>query len=563
MKRLKDDKRIMGPMFPRLHVNDTEKGGPKAPPRNKMALYEQLSIPSQRFSHAPNNIAASLRSPSSQQPSRHQSDKRYSQYSEMSTPLTQVELRKKLDDDDFTVPIFSHPVPSQECAKYTNNVHMEKFSPSFPSYLNHIMKFQEATKTGILNMRPEGKSQNEENMAALDERNSPALRGFQSEDRNVVNDLSNNTESREEESCRTLEMKKLERGDSVTSVLDCISVQDITPDDVVGIIGQKRFWKARRAIANQQRVFAVQLFELHKLIKVQRILAASPHLLLEDSAYLSETIKPLPRKKSSLSDPLKPIPNISKQKVDPEKPSRKQECSAENTLAKPSFSSIQKDVDNNSPAPSDQNARPWSFNQPNGHHWLIPVMSPSEGLIYKPYPGPGFVDPAHRGGGHHVLNPMVGNFPTSTYGVPAPHPQYQFPSFIPTGPHSYFPPFGMPVMNPATFQMNSPDFPSRVEGFPQETEGTEVQASTASSPSERIQVSKASSGQEGRNMLPLFPEAAPAIGQSNPSPQPPEPELVVSTRVIKVVPHNARTATESAARIFRSIQEERKRYDLA
>ena len=49
MKRGKDDEKIMGPMFPRLHVNDTEKGGPRAPPRNKMALYEQLSIPSQRF----------------------------------------------------------------------------------------------------------------------------------------------------------------------------------------------------------------------------------------------------------------------------------------------------------------------------------------------------------------------------------------------------------------------------------------------------------------------------------------------------------------------------------
>lgn len=49
MKRGKDDEKVMGPMFPRLHVNDTEKGGPRAPPRNKMALYEQFSIPSQRF----------------------------------------------------------------------------------------------------------------------------------------------------------------------------------------------------------------------------------------------------------------------------------------------------------------------------------------------------------------------------------------------------------------------------------------------------------------------------------------------------------------------------------
>lgn len=38
----------MSPMFPRLHVNDTNKG-PKAPSRNKMALYGQLNVPSQRF----------------------------------------------------------------------------------------------------------------------------------------------------------------------------------------------------------------------------------------------------------------------------------------------------------------------------------------------------------------------------------------------------------------------------------------------------------------------------------------------------------------------------------
>lgn len=52
MKRGKDEGKITGPMFPRLHVNDTEKGGLRAPPRNKMALYEQLSIPSQRASHS-------------------------------------------------------------------------------------------------------------------------------------------------------------------------------------------------------------------------------------------------------------------------------------------------------------------------------------------------------------------------------------------------------------------------------------------------------------------------------------------------------------------------------
>ncbi|XP_066388596.1 protein HEADING DATE 3B-like [Miscanthus floridulus] len=43
--------KVMGPLFPRLHVSHAGKGGgPRAPPRNKMALYEQLTVPSNRFS---------------------------------------------------------------------------------------------------------------------------------------------------------------------------------------------------------------------------------------------------------------------------------------------------------------------------------------------------------------------------------------------------------------------------------------------------------------------------------------------------------------------------------
>ena len=49
MKGAIDEGKEISPMFPRLHVKDVEKGGPKAPPRNKMALYEQFSISSQSF----------------------------------------------------------------------------------------------------------------------------------------------------------------------------------------------------------------------------------------------------------------------------------------------------------------------------------------------------------------------------------------------------------------------------------------------------------------------------------------------------------------------------------
>ncbi|BFI24366.1 protein EARLY FLOWERING 3 [Marchantia polymorpha subsp. ruderalis] len=38
-----------GALFPRLHVKETKRVGPRAPPRNKMALYEQFTFPSYRF----------------------------------------------------------------------------------------------------------------------------------------------------------------------------------------------------------------------------------------------------------------------------------------------------------------------------------------------------------------------------------------------------------------------------------------------------------------------------------------------------------------------------------
>lgn len=51
MKGGKEEEKRMDPIFPRLHINDAERGGPRAPPRNKMALSEQpaVSLPPQRL----------------------------------------------------------------------------------------------------------------------------------------------------------------------------------------------------------------------------------------------------------------------------------------------------------------------------------------------------------------------------------------------------------------------------------------------------------------------------------------------------------------------------------
>ena len=53
--------KVIGPLFPRLHVNDStlKGGGPRAPPRNKMALYEQFSVPSSQRFNAPNAAVSS------------------------------------------------------------------------------------------------------------------------------------------------------------------------------------------------------------------------------------------------------------------------------------------------------------------------------------------------------------------------------------------------------------------------------------------------------------------------------------------------------------------------
>lgn len=385
---------------------------------------------------------------------------------------------------------------------------------------------------------------------------------------------------------------------------------------------------------SQQRAFAVQVFELHRLIKVQRLIAGSQSML-EDSAYLSKSVKDSSAKKlpleyivrddhnaskhgtnfekpntrmecsaeNTVGRPVKDssakrLPqdsivrdghNVSKQRKDFVKPNISMECSAENTVGKASVSSVQNNSQPSSYGPfsgytitNDSTMGPWSFNQPSGHQWLIPVMTPSEGLVYKPYPGPGVTSSIYGGYG------LPGSTPS--YGIPAPPPQYQgirMP-FAPPAGHTYFPSYGMPVMNPtisssavdqssqfvaqglqsqlsgggANFyiqRQNSSNMPSNKnetvpDGKSHSPIDAEMQASTASSPSGTANKIIVDDARERRNVLPLFP-TSPATKNPDVSSQSQAP------RVIKVVPRNARSATESAARIFQSIQEERKQYD--
>lgn len=211
---------------------------------------------------------------------RYPSEKQYSQYSELSTPLPHaVEQRKQLDEDDYSVPVFIQPVP-YEFDNYSNNTNTDKTSPPNPPYMHPSMKFKQGKETvinensmqqtvssvtheprhnianSIGRLRDNGSGQQElcaESRLSSDtaKRNSSySQEDLPSENENIVHDLSDDSGSGEDGSCGPPQTGNLERGDSVseTSILDNVSSPDITPDDVVGIIGQKHFWKARRAI---------------------------------------------------------------------------------------------------------------------------------------------------------------------------------------------------------------------------------------------------------------------------------------------------------------------------
>lgn len=578
MKRGKDEEKIVRPMFPRLHVNDAEKGWPRAPPRNKMALYEQLSIPSQRFRHGvlPPNTTNTISHP---------------------VPSASSSIDKAVGPCKQTYASLCFE-PRDDPA----NV-IDRWEAG--DIVRPLLCTEPQCSTGV---HSNGALRDHSVAMVMDKENkSTSKRDFLSE-HNTVHGVRRVMDSYEDRSRRSLQKGNMDRVESIPA-------HNISPDDVVRVINQKHFLKARRAIVNQQRIFALQVFELHRLIKVQRLIAGLPHLLVEDTSYLCKPVKASPAKKLQFDYILKALPGVHKNKGDSEKPDHTVECSIENTVGKASLSPVQSDVppsngqpfSKNLPAPSissNPNVGTWCFNPPHRRQWLIPVMSPSEGLVYKPYPGPEFVDPVY---GPPGSTPVMGNFSTPAYGVPTPHHQYQLPSFTPAGPGSYFPPYGIPMVNPAfsgssVEQRNPLATPGKLSAeetnfnaqhqnsfnIPSQTSESrpdvsrlrarkdgELQGSTVSSPSGSLQDSRAGSPVERQNACPLFSASrAIDITDSSPHPQPPEldipdsspqpPELEHPVRAIKVVPHNARSATESAARIFRIIQEEKKaRFDIA
>ncbi|MCI23189.1 protein EARLY FLOWERING 3-like, partial [Trifolium medium] len=155
---------------------------------------------------------------------------------------------------------------------------------------------------------------------------------------------------------------------------------------------------------------------------VQQLIAGSPDLLFEDAAFLGKSLPDgSTPKKLPIEYVVKARLQNLKRKVDSEKIDQNMECSAENAVGKTSISSVKNGSHLSSSMPfagtphqgnmaAENGMGPWCFNQSTGHQWLIPVMSPSEGLVYKPYPGPGFTGTNFGGCGPFGAAPSGGAF---------------------------------------------------------------------------------------------------------------------------------------------------------
>ncbi|KAL4313242.1 hypothetical protein GQ457_01G040450 [Hibiscus cannabinus] len=705
-----DEAKVISPLFPRLHVNESDRGQQRAPPRNKMALYGHLNVPSQRSLSMllPNNC--SLPSISSSHGGGDESSMfmpfynsdessilvdKFHSHSVPGTKLKGNPERKSMDTTPAMPQVISksnalQPLHFSDFKKFsTRNLGIgigddlmlptpilsgvdKKFScsqhskgPESFSKLNLDASVQlhtsvnrdlmerpnsiPSTKCSSADLwnREDGSNArlHIEHRAAHDDMifgekilvgsdrcvengskvgNESCLRESLGVDNGSSNMLENKSKALEENKCGTLQVGAISRNKNGrgASMVKSISPLDICPDDVAGIVGEKRFREIRRDIVNptsasdiylgyntlqiccktwneinipideiltdwhitvfsHQRVFALQVFELHRLIKVQRSIARSPQMVLEDTLNVCSI------KKSPSNYVLEPplfLKDISR------KPSIGIKRAGDDAVAKLPLPFA---IDDTNKGQGKHRPRDVSFSgnplststdedtspsrccfSPTGNQWLVPIMSHSEGLVYKPYTGPcpptvGFLAPIYGNcnashelsdSSQHGIGILPGNPPLGPtyvlhYGMPVSNPPV---SSLAVEQISLFNGFGSKgnqfSTSDATPRQSSCSMSSEMSQaisycarkLPELTEN-ETQASVGSSPS--------SSKRAKRDALPLFP-TEPTMPTSNHDGR-------ISTsreQPIKVVPHNPVSATESAARIFQSIQEERKQY---
>ncbi|KAL5141313.1 Protein HEADING DATE 3B [Glycine soja] len=161
---------------------------------------------------------------------------------------------------------------------------------------------------------------------------------------------------------------------------ECTLAMDISPDNVVGAIGEQQVWK---------KIFVKQVFELHRLIKVQRLIAGSPHVLLEDNLLLNKPPPKTSTTKKFQSDFASQKPSAVVKLDNKSVKVNTVEKTTNSVVGKIPIPCISNTTKGNlalASADSNSNSKQspsYVYPQP-GNQWLVPVMSPFEGLEYKP-----------------------------------------------------------------------------------------------------------------------------------------------------------------------------------
>ena len=226
---------------------------------------------------------------------------RQSDGANVNLPIEQTNLTRKIrDKDDCSVPVFVQSRMDLGHSKTQIVSDKEKLTPISSPHFGHLVKIKNAAKkdpkqisSPTLNLRrevnaspnqedaecsvpgfnrlaesdaclqQESRSGSQPNVTGLGdglvESSRDVEKGTVSRERSVScsradpsspDEPDNDSEYRGDRACISPQMGHVDKSDDVseTSMVDSISGMDISPDDVVGIIGQKHFWTARKAI---------------------------------------------------------------------------------------------------------------------------------------------------------------------------------------------------------------------------------------------------------------------------------------------------------------------------
>ncbi|XP_024538140.1 ELF3-like protein 2 isoform X2 [Selaginella moellendorffii] len=315
-----------GALFPRLHVKETKNAGPRAPPRNKMALYEQFTVPSHRcqqqqsdgappqpfvpqalnggyyfpyymvpspVAFQPMNVVLGQHSQSvaneteqrelQQVPGDGSSNRQLARIPSLHSRARSGKTKTGAPrvDDVAAVPTY----PSKPAAVPARSSKQELFASASVAPSNastsatksqrqvEVRETTQARKDSRPRNRAPGDLGDQENGSEVRvmASSSPSHSYESNEDNGRIDNQSD-----EELEGRGSPEEVEASDDSATSVVENNAAPSaITSKEIMSAVGDEEFWKMRKAMQRQQTIFQKQLFELHRLTKVQHLMANS------------------------------------------------------------------------------------------------------------------------------------------------------------------------------------------------------------------------------------------------------------------------------------------------